>query len=435
MSHEQTVTLVYVLNLMLFILGIGLITFKVLFYRDLASFKTSCRVAVGLMALLAVLAFIFYQDITKSIQAPNFVSVLVFFCALAIGDRNIQKAHVKFVDKNYAEAIELYEKMIARFPKKRDLYLYCGHAHLAMSHFEEVISVADRYLNQISYYEPILILKLHALLKLDRFEDVLIASEGRTAKHKEAEQLHLFRAEALQRLYKHDEALAELDRIKKPDLWSKLERIQLEMKVHQTEKAISDFHSLMQNLTDKLPKEQMAHLLTFSSSIRMKERKFETAIQELTNSHQLDSTASFPLINRALCRMLLGQFEDAKRDLDIAQELAKSVLERVYVMCAKSTYLWKTGDLPGALRLACEANETRPNSAEILSDLGLMQMLNGLNDEARDSLSKAIEIDSYSGDAYYYRYKLFEKMGLTELAAADKAKIEQWKYRPYFELP
>jgi len=434
MNLEQTVSSLYIFNLMLFIAGIGLLTYKGLFYRNVVEKKKALIISVCTMVALAVLAFVSFESIKGFVEAAKFASLLVFVGGLALNDSTVQSAHKKFSDKKYQDAIELYEKAIARYPKNASLYQFCGHAYLQLEQFDKAIDVAERCLKLLPDYEPVAVLKLHALLKMQRYQEILDASASMTTKYPDTEQMYLYRAEALQRLYKYELAIAELDKMKKPDIMAKMERIQLEIKLNRRERAIADFHLLMQNLKDKYPKEQMAHLLTFSSFIRMKEGKYETAIQEQTNAIDLDPNYLYAYVNRGFCHVLLGKFDLAQNDLEKAKFVCKSDFEKLIIETIEAAYLWKSGNLPGALKLLEDLQERSKDSADILTMLGLMQMLSEKDEVARESLSKAIEIDPNHADAYYYRYKLLEKLGLNELAQVDKARIEEWNHRPYFEL-
>ncbi|MDX2107357.1 MAG: tetratricopeptide repeat protein [Candidatus Melainabacteria bacterium] len=434
MNLDQTVIFLYLVNLSLFIAGIGLITYKGLYFRGLVQREIAVKIACAIVTLFIVLAIVFFSDVSIFVQRATFVSMLVFIGGITINDPIIQKAHNYFRDKKYQEATTLYEKAIQRFSKKTELYLYCGHAYLILGQTDAALDIADRCLKLIPDDDQVLNLKMQVLLKMERYQDLLDMSATMRPKHPEAEYVYLYRAEALQRLYQYELALDELDKMKSPDLNARMERIQLEIKLNRTDKAISDFHAMMQNQNDKCSKEQMAHLLTFSSYVRMKERKYEVAIQEQTNAIDLNTDYCYAFVDRAFCYIITGKFELAQNDLQMAEKISTSDFERALIDTIKALLLWKTGDLPAALSLMEAWNAKRTDNVEILTVLGLMQMQSDMYEAACNSLSRAIELDPHRADAYYYRYKLFEKKQLNDLVQMDKQKVDKWKYHPYFEL-
>lgn len=434
MNLDQTVIILYLINLSLLVSGIGLITYKGLYFRGIAQREIAVKIATAVVVVLACLAIAFFSEISKAAQAATFVSMLVFIGGIALNDPIIQKAHNYFRDKKYKDAIALYEKAIERFPKKTELYLYCAHAYLILDQADAALNMADRCLKLIANDDQLLNLKMYVLLKMERYQDLLDMSGNPKSKHPEAEHVYLYRAEALQRLYKYELALDELEKMRRPDLNARMERIQLEIKLNRTEKAISDFHAMMQNHKDKCSKEQMAHLLTFSSYVRMKERKYEVAIQEQSNAINLNIDYCYAFVDRAFCYILTEKFELAQNDLQMAEKIGKSDFERAVIDSIKATLLWKTGDLPAALSLMESLNAKRKDNVDVLTGLGLMQMQSDMHEAARNSLNRAIEIDPHHAHAYYYRYKLFEKMQLNDLAQLDKQKLDGWNYHPYFEL-
>ncbi|HNM49636.1 MAG TPA: tetratricopeptide repeat protein, partial [Candidatus Obscuribacter sp.] len=89
------------------------------------------------------------------------------------------------------------------------------------------------------------------------------------------------------------------------------------------------------------------------------------------------------------------------------------------------------GDVESGLADAIEANSIYPSRPDLLNILGLALIRNGQGGQAVEELNRAIELDPYNAESYWFRHLAYESLGQDELASADKAIAEKYCYKPY----
>ncbi|MCW5824220.1 MAG: hypothetical protein KIT34_15555 [Cyanobacteria bacterium TGS_CYA1] len=437
---DTTITAWLLLSVCSLLAGIGIGTYKYLYSKGESSKSEARQKAFIVVVLLLVPTAIsfsslvtFFHSSGNAIFVPLVFSVSTLFAAIFSYDHNWATACDKYKKCNYSEAIKYFELAIIKQQKNSELYVWCTNAHICLDQFEEAIAVCDRALSLIPDALEIRAQKVGILIEIARVDEALIELNQLIEQHPEYEYLLELRSELFMQQYQFDKAIADLDTMKKPSLWSKIKRCQAHVGLNQNETATNEFHHFMRNLDERLPRQQMALLMGFSGWMRIIERKFDIAIQEFTTSLELDPHSVWQNLNRAYCYLVEGKHDLALNDIAMVQ--AKTLVGRKKLYChfLYSLYLWRIGDLPRALAAAHDANGIYGDKAMYLSNLGLMQMVNGQLDEARISLDNAIALNPHNAEAHYYRLRLFQKMGLDDLAGADRQKMDAWNYHPYFD--
>lgn len=438
---DTTIVIWLLLSVCSLLAGIGIGTYKYLYSMGESSKSEARQKALIVVVLLLVPTAIvfsslvqFFQSSGNAIFAPLVFSLSVLFAAIFNYDHNWVTACDKYNKRDFSGAIKHFELEIIKQQKNRELYVWCTNAHICLDQFEQALAVCDRALALIPDALDIRAQRVGILIEIDRVDEALIELNQLIEQHPEYEYLLELRSDLFTHQYQFDKAIEDLDAMKKPSLWSKIKRCQAHVGLNQYETAANEFHHIMRNLDERLPKQDMAMLMSFSGWIRIIEHKFDFAIKEFTTAIELDSQLVWAYLNRAYCYLVQGKHDLARNDIAVVQ--AKTLVGRKKLYChfLYSLYQWRIGDLPGALAAAHDAIGNYGDKAMYLSNLGLMQMVNGQLDEARISLDCAIALNPHDAEAHYQRSRLFEKMGLSELAASDRAKVEAWKYRPYFEL-
>lgn len=437
---DTTIAIWLLLSVCCLLAGVGIGTYKHLYSKGESSKPEARQKALIVVVLLLVPIAIVYSSLVQFFQssgnvifAPLVFSFSVLFAAIFSYDHNWATACDKYKKRDYSGAIKHFELEIAKQRKNPELYIWCTNAHICLDQFEDAMAVCDRALALIPDDIEIRAQRAGILIEIDKVDEALIELNRIIELHPEYEYLLEIRSDLFTHQYQFDKAIEDLDAMKKPSLWSKIKRCQAHVGLNQNEIAAKEFHNIMRNLDEQLPRQNMAELMGFSGWMRIIERKFDIATQEFTTAIELDPQLVWAYLNRAYCYLVQGKHDLARNDIAVVQ--AKTLLARKKQYCdfMYSLHLWRTGDLSGALAAAHAANGIYGDKAMYLSNLGLMQMVNGQLDEARISLDCAIALNPHDAEAHYQRSRLFEKMGLSELAASDRAKVEAWKYHPNFE--
>jgi tetratricopeptide (TPR) repeat protein len=118
-------------------------------------------------------------------------------------------------------------------------------------------------------------------------------------------------------------------------------------------------------------------------------------------------------------------------DLDSLAIKAQHPLFIPFVLSNRSLILFVEGDLPNALAKSQEAVDCSPNSPSILTIYAKHLLSNGRSEEALVNLDRALSLNPFEREAYYFRHEVHEAMGNKELAEADKKIALDYGYRPY----
>lgn len=436
----ETIWLFSWISFVCFVTGIQMLTFKYLYFRGKASAAKADRISLVVMLSFMVPAFIFMSKIMTFLYSAGAtiyfllaVGFFVLFTAIAYNDRTWAIATEKYNQGDYPAAIELFEQAISRRPECHEFYLWCAYSYSNLEKLDEALLVCDRALTAIPNQLDIRALRASILVDLFRVEEASIELNQLIEQHPEYERLFETRANLFLQQYKYDEALKDLKAIHFPTIWAKLKRCVALVGLNRYEEASDEFHAFMRNMKEQLPRKHMSILMLYSGWIRIMERKFDTAIQEYTTALELDQQSIGACLNRAYCYLVQEKYELAHNDISIVQAKTLEASKKQYCQYVYSIYLWRTGDLPGALKIMQETINAPSERTIYLSYLGQLTLIDGRLEDAKAFLDEAISLDPNSAEAHYVRSRLFDKTGQTELAAADRAKVEAWKYRPCFE--
>lgn len=155
------------------------------------------------------------------------------------------------------------------------------------------------------------------------------------------------------------------------------------------------------------------------------------AIADSNEALLVDSTCLAALINRAYSYSVLQQFDRALADLEALAQLSLPIMLKAFLFSNKARIHLATGNMLVAHEDSIAALNLFPDIPAILSTRGLVLMRDGKLEEALPILSKAIEVDRYYAEAYWFRHELYETIGEFDKAASDKLVAEGYCYRPY----
>lgn len=438
---DNTILIWLAISAICFLAGVGIATSKYIIFSGKCNKQKARLVALSAIASLLVPLSISFPVVAESFRSGEYscypllwLCFFTLFLALFYNDRIRDTAFAKYNKREYKDAITYFEKEIIKYPNRAELYLYCAYSHYYLGQYEEALAVCDRYLAIKPDEINMLTIRATMFAELDKIEEAANEFSKLIEKRPDLDELYYLRANAYTQLYKYDLAIADLDKIKRPTIWATVPRCFIKTQTNRTQEAADEFHAMMSNLKDTFTKEHMSLLMSFSGFVRIVMRQMETAIQELTTAVQLYPKNSDAYKQRAFVYFVQGKLDLVQSNIECAEAVANSIRSRSHCIQMRSLLLWRRGDLDGAMEKAREAVNLCPGEANHLCGLGMMLLVAGRLEEAREALDRSIELDPFDAFSHWVRMKLFKKMGLDELALLDRQKVEEWKYRPYFEL-
>lgn len=157
--------------------------------------------------------------------------------------------------------------------------------------------------------------------------------------------------------------------------------------------------------------------------------RYEEAIENLTAASMVHYHSPHVYINRAENYCRLKDFESAQHDLDLLKH-CKTSFSVAATHCIQARL-----DLMQHRRESALENTTAAvtliETPAVLASHGFALLRNEKLTEALPYLDKAISMDRFDGEAFWFRAELHEKLGNTVKANLDRAEAEKFGYLPY----
>ncbi len=185
------------------------------------------------------------------------------------------------------------------------------------------------------------------------------------------------------------------------------------------------------NLASKSDKAMMSHFLASRANVHARRGDADAAISDCNESLKLQPSSLFALLTRAHCYCLAKRYDDAIADLEKACPPSSPTLIRGYALTSRARVFLSQGNIEAALADANDSIICCPDVAPLIATRGLILTRAKQFDAAMADLNKAIELDSYLAEAYWFRHELYEAMGRRAEAESDKQIATKYQYYPY----
>jgi tetratricopeptide (TPR) repeat protein len=301
----------------------------------------------------------------------------------------------------YEESLQSIEKVRALGGDEKQCHLFSAMAHCGMHMYEETIVDCTKAI-ELNQEEPApYLIRSIAFTAEYRYEEALRDIDHVLKLHPNLTVAKVYRAYTLHSMYKLEDARKEYEPI-----FGTLSHVELpfgltvrafgQARLGNVDQAIED----VKRAVETMPKKQEGYLdLAYFHVLK---GDLEKAQQYLDMVESGDSfVESFRNSHRA--RILLSNKDDSK-----AQESVKLSVEH-----------------------AERAVNLRPNSADSNAVYGIAISRSGQHAEGLNSLNRAIDIDPYCAEAFWWRGEVHEKLGEQEKAEADKKVAKDLGYLPY----
>ena len=193
--------------------------------------------------------------------------------------------------------------------------------------------------------------------------------------------------------------------------------------LHDIEQAIE--------LTPKSNIAMQSHFLASRANVHARLGEAEAALKDCNESLRLEPSSLFALLTRAHCNCLAKRYDDAIADLEKACPPSAPTLIRGYALTSRARVFLSQGNVEAALADANDSLDCCPDVAPLLATRGIVLTRAERFDAALVDLNRAIELDSYLAEAYWFRYELFKALGKKTEAEKDKQMATKYEYHPY----
>lgn len=185
------------------------------------------------------------------------------------------------------------------------------------------------------------------------------------------------------------------------------------------------------SMTPKSDKAMLSHFLASRANVNARRGDADSALNDCNESLKLQPNSLFALLTRAHCYCLAKRYDEAIADLEKACPPSSPPLIRGYALTSRARVFMSQGNIEAALADANDSIVCCPDVAPLIATRGLILTRAKQFDAAMADLNKAIELDSYLAEAYWFRHELYEAIGKPAEAESDKQIATKFQYHPY----
>jgi tetratricopeptide (TPR) repeat protein len=343
-------------------------------------------------------------------------------------------AYRAYKTHQFMESLELARKAIAKNPGISANYNYAAASALQLRNPTEAIEYCDSAILLAPQNAHAFQNRALAYSRLYDGERALADANQSIELRPNDTVGYIARSSAYLMLRKYKEAIDDcnfvIDR-KRNANWGHVNRAIANLNMNKVDIADEDCNFVIEQIVQKPSADELAYVLLVKGSIQCRRLQFEDALANFAHSLELRPAVQVDFIESANALCALGRFQEALSILDKLEQQECSEYITAYALINRARIHMRKGELGEALNHAEAANNMYRNIPGVLASYGLILTRAGQLEKAQAMLDKAISLDSYLADAYWFRHELYEKLGETEKAKADKQVAEGYDYKPY----
>jgi len=343
-------------------------------------------------------------------------------------------AHRAYKTHQYEESLELLQRAITKNPSISSNYVSAAAASLQMRKPADAVQYCDRAIGLAPKNAVAFQSRANAYLRsFDGARALADANESIRLKPN-APTGYLLRATAYNLLHKYNEAISDcnflIDR-KKNLNGAHTCRAIANLNLNKLESADEDCDFVIDQIIHKPSADELAYVLLVKGVIQSRRLQFEEALANFAHSRELRPAIQSNFIERANAFCGSGNFQEALSELDKLETQECSEFITAFALINRARIYLRKSELEDALKYAEAATNMFQNIPTVLASYGLILTRAGQLEKAQTILDKAISLDPYYAEAYWFRHEMYEKMGESEKAKADKQVAEGYDYKPY----
>jgi tetratricopeptide (TPR) repeat protein len=346
----------------------------------------------------------------------------------------LYSASAAFHRNEFKQALELYERYVAKCPATDVVLINAIHCCLQLDLLDRALQLCNKavvlhpkdsgpYAERAFVY--VQLLNADAAIK--------DANYSLSLNDKNSCRAYYARSCAKEMKYQYQDALADSEKAISihPDAFGFMQRASIKLALKQFDEARSDCALAFSKLEAGTPSVTYSKFLQIRAAIIGATNEIESAIQDCTRALEVNPRNCGAYIDRAYYHSRLKNLKAAGNDLEAAASLAPSKQTLACLYSHKARLELLSGNVLKALELTTKAIDILPERASLLATHGLALMRNSRFEAAEIALSMAIDLDRCETEAYWFRGELHQLTGQTGKAEADKAIAREWDYVPY----
>lgn len=330
---------------------------------------------------------------------------------------------------NYTKAISICEAQAKLFSSDPYPHTLAACAHTQLKQHEKTIESATQGIARCGDFKLLLHLRGDAYLHLWNAEKALDDAATAIRQGQSNNGIYMLKALALAHLNRHREAMEVLENVeiqKEQLIISTLLRARILDNMNQHEEALRECSKVFEQVEPY----NMDYALTIRCFIHANLEHWDQAVADINAAVELAANSKLAFTNRAYLFGRLKRLEDAHADLDQALTI-QTIQGTGYIESNRARLLIMEGKVEEALKFSTQAADEAPNMANILATHGLVLLRNGKTEEAKVLLDRAIQLDPYEKEAFWFRSEYYEKVGDARNTQRDKSIARGFKYIPY----
>lgn len=330
---------------------------------------------------------------------------------------------------NYTKAISICEAQAKLFSNDPYPHTLAACAYTQLKQHEKTIESATQGIARCGEFKLLFHLRGEAYLHLWNAEKALDDATTAIRQGQVNNGIYMLKALALAHLNRHREAMEVLENVeiqKEQLIISTLLRARILDNMNQHEEALRECSKVFEQVEPY----NMDYALTIRCFIHANLEHWDQAVADINAAVELAANSKLAFINRAYLFGRLKRLEDAHADLDQALTI-QAIQGTGYIESNRARLLIMEGKVEEALKFSTHAADKAPNMANILATHGLVLLRNGKTEEAKVLLDRAIQLDPYEKEAFWFRSEYYEKVGDARNTQRDKAIARGFKYIPY----
>ncbi|HEY9774859.1 MAG TPA: tetratricopeptide repeat protein [Planktothrix sp.] len=384
------------------------------------------------MWVLVALAISYVGSLTNHHAEATWAVAIIFFAVLArkrAGYSALRDARIAYNAEQFGKAAELSEKAMRQNPNLPDAYAWAATSYLAVKQPQKAIEVCDRALTLKKKNPHVYHCRAEASIKLGNLDSAI--ADATTAlnlkKNLYGAYVTLGTAYILKRQYAKalDEAATAIARFGAFDSVVALKASAL-TSMNRLDEALDDCN---QCLTLSTKKRDLPRLYVLRAAVYARKREIEKALEDCDKALEMDSQFFIALICRVYFYWLSKQYDKAEVQLQALAAKPLQGKQRASMLTNRARVRAALGQTHEALDDANEALTSQPTAPPLLVSRGYVFWCARKYQAALDDLSKAIELDPYCAEAFWFRHRVYESMGEIIKAAADKKVALDFDYK------
>lgn len=361
-------------------------------------------------------------------------ALLVFFI-FKYENSDHKKAIKAYATGDWKTFLEVCQRTIAKTPQDANAHANAAFALANLHRFDEAMQSVEKARALGGEEKQCLLFSAMANCGLHKYEETIVDCTKAIEINQEEPAPYLIRSIAYTLTYKYDEALQDVEHVQKLHPNLTVANVYKAYTLHSMYK-LDDARKEYEPIFGTLSHAELPFGLIVRAYAQVRTGKVDQAIEDMKRAVETMPKKQDGYLDLAYFHIIKVDLEKAQQYLDMV-ETGDSFIEsfrnshqaRLLLLNKEDSIAQENAKL--AVEHAKRAVDLRPNSADSNAVYGVAMSRSGQHAEGLSKLNRAIDIDPYCAEAFWWRGEVHEKLGEQEKAEADKKVAKDFGYLPY----